>query len=162
MPSVFQHALDDILHEHIGKICYIYINDVIIFHKDSKSHTNFFFKTLQNVSIKCQLNTCEFFKTQVEFLGFVISDKGIKTNPNKVLAIAKISSTKVIKELRAFLDLASYYWRFNKDFAKMAKPLSSLLGGEDGRVSKRVSAKEFDKLKFALVSEKVILHRGIV
>lgn len=37
-PSIFQRALDDILREHIGKICYIYIDDIIVFSQDEKSH----------------------------------------------------------------------------------------------------------------------------
>jgi len=92
-----------------------------------------------------------------------------ETNPNKVLAIANYPQPKTVKELRAFLGLSSYYRKFVKDFAKMAKPLSSLLRGEDGRVSKRESAKKlidlnqealeaFNKLKNALVSKEVILQ----
>jgi len=86
-----------------------------------------------------------------------------------VLAIANYPQPKTVKELRAFLGLSSYYRKFVKDFAKMAKPLSSLLRGEDGRVSKRESAKKlidlnqealeaFNKLKNALVSKEVILQ----
>jgi len=85
------------------------------------------------------------------------------------LAIANYPQPKTVKELRAFLGLSSYYRKFVKDFAKMAKPLSSLLRGEDGRVSKRESAKKlidlnqealeaFNKLKNALVSKEVILQ----
>lgn len=90
-PSIFQRALDDILREHIGKICYIYIDDIIVFSKDELTHCknlDQIFKTLNSANIKCQLDKCDFFKTKVEFLGFVISDKGIETNPNKVKAIA--------------------------------------------------------------------------
>lgn len=86
-----------------------------------------------------------------------------------MLAIANYPQPKTVKELRAFLGLSSYYRKFVKDFAKMAKPLSSLLRGEDGRVSKRESAKKlidlnqealeaFNKLKNALVSKEVILQ----
>jgi len=77
-----------------------------------------------------------YYKNKVEFLGLVISDKGIETNPNKVMAIDSYPQPRTLKDLRTFLGLAGYYRRFIRDFAKLPKPLSSLLRGEDGRVSK--------------------------
>lgn len=68
VPSIFQRALDDILREHIGKICYIYIDDIIVFSQDEKSHLenlNTIFDTLYRANIKCQLDKCEFLKSKV-------------------------------------------------------------------------------------------------
>lgn len=138
-PSIFQRALDDILREHIGKICYIYIDDIIVFSPDAETHSKNLekiFETLNNANIKCQLDKCEFYKNKVEFLGFVISDKGIETNPKKVEAIANYPCPKTVKELRAFLGLSGYYRRFIMGYATLAKPLTTLLRGEDGRISK--------------------------
>jgi len=115
------------------------------------------------------LDKCGLFKNKVEFLGFVISDKGIETNPDKVGAIANYPTPKTLKELRSFLGLSGYYRRFIRDYAKLAKPLTTLLRGEDGRVSKGASArkpiqlnndalKTFHKLKNSLISDEVILH----
>ena len=115
--------------------------------------------------MKCQLDKCEFYKKK----GFVISDKGIETNPNKVLAIANYPQPRTLKDLRAFIGLAGYDKRFIGDFANLAKPHSSLLRGEDGRVSKNDSKKKiinmnqdaieaFNKIKNSLVSDEVILQ----
>lgn len=73
------------------------IDDIIILSKDSDSHAknvNTIFKTLQALfktlaKIKCQLEKCEFTKQKFGLLGFVILEKGIETNPQKVLGIAK-------------------------------------------------------------------------
>jgi len=172
MPRLFFNALDDILREHIGKICYIYIDDIIVFSKDELTHCenlNQIFQTLNSANIKCQLDKCDFFKTKVEFLGFVISDKGIETNPNKVKAIANYPCPKTLKELRSFLGLSGYYRRFIRGYASIAKRLTTLLRGEDGRISKGASSKKliqldkealkaFEQLKNALISDEVILH----
>lgn len=171
-PSIFQRALDDILHEHIGKICFIYIDDIIIFSKDDETHyqnLDTIFRTLQQANMKCQLDKCEFMKRKVEFLGFVVSDKGIETSPTKVQAISDFPIPRTLKELRSFLGLSGYYRRFIPNYAKLAKPLSSLLRGEDGRISRTLSSKKsvslnreaieaFKKLKSSLVSPDVILH----
>jgi len=73
-----------------------------------------------------------FFNNKVEFLGFVISDMGIETNPPKVEAIANYPCPKTVKELRSFLGLSGYYRRFIMGYAALAKPLTTLLREEDG------------------------------
>lgn len=118
--------------------------------------------------MKLQLDKCDFFKDEVEFLGFIVSSQGIKTNPKKIEAISKFPIPKTLKELRSFLGLSGYYRRFVRDYAKLAKPLTSLLREEGGRISKRQSAKQyitldkaalesFEKFKKSLVSQDTIL-----
>jgi len=81
-------------------------------------------------------------KRKVEFLEFVVSDKGIETNPIKVQAISEFPIPKTLNELRSFLGLSGYYRKFIRNYAKLAKPLSSLLRGKDGRISKPLSSKK--------------------
>lgn len=95
------------------------------------------FKTLEDANMKIQLDKCHFFKQEVEFLRFIISQAGIKTNPKKVEAIANFPQIRTLKDLRSFLGLSGDYRRFIKDYAKLAKPLTSLLRGEEGHISKR-------------------------
>lgn len=171
-PAIFQRALDDILKDHIGKICYVYIDDIIVFGNNDQSHlenVETIFHTLEKANMKVQLDKCEFFKREVEFLGFIVSPTGLKTNPTKVKAIQDFPCPKTLKDLRSFLGLSGYYRRFIRDYAKLAKPLTSLLRGEDGHVSKNSSSKKpvvfdsnamtaFNKIKSALTSNEVILH----
>ena len=115
----------------------MYVDDIIIFSKDEKSHLEHLrkiFRTLELANMKVQLDKCEFFKHEVEFLGFVVSKEGIMTNPKKVDSILKFSYPKTLKELRSFLGLSGYYRRFI--YADIATPLTTLLRGSDGQVSK--------------------------
>lgn len=171
-PAIFQRALDDILREHIGKRCFVYIDDIIIFSKDEDTHlrdVQLIFETLERANMKVQMEKCEFLKKEVEFLGFVISDDGIKTNPKRVEAILKIPPPKTLKELRSFLGLTNFYRNFVQDYAKLAKPLTILLRGELGRTSKTNSSKiminldanglrAFDKLKQTLMNEVILTY----
>lgn len=170
-PPIFQRALDDILRRHIGEICYVYIDDIVVFSKSQQEHIihlNQIFKTLDDANMKVQLDKCHFFRNSVEFLGFIISSEGIMTNPAKVEAIAKLPYPENIKQLRSFLGLSGYYRRFIKDYAMLAKPLTILLRGEEGHISKNKSAKikivlknegkdAFNKIKNSLMSDDVIL-----
>lgn len=170
-PSIFQRALDDILREHIGKRCYVYIDDIIIFGSSEKEHfmnLKLVFETLEKANMKVQLDKCEFLQSEVEFLGFLISKDGIRANPKKVRAIVDFPLPCTVKDLRSFLGMAGHYRRFIKDYAKITKPLTTLLRGEDGHVSKTLSkaklvqlngqaVEAFNKVKNSLVSEDVLL-----
>lgn len=70
-PAIFQRTLDDILREYVGNICLVYIDDIIIFGKDEIAHAKnleTIFRTLNDANMKIQLDKCEFFKNEVEFL----------------------------------------------------------------------------------------------
>ena len=61
------------------------------------------------------------------FLGHKVSQGRIHMDERKIQAILDWSAPTKVTELRSFLGLANYYWRFIKDYSKMASPLSDLL-----------------------------------
>lgn len=144
-PAIFQRSIDDVLRHHIGKRCFVYIDDVIIFGRTLEEHLEnlrIVLKTLHEANLKVQLDKSEFLHHSVEFLGYIITAKGIKPNEKKIEAIQKYPEPKNLKQLRGFLGVMGYYRRFIKDFAKIAKPLTKLLRGEgDSKSAKKI---EFD------------------
>lgn len=171
-PAIFQRTLDNILRHLIGKCCHVYIDDIIIYGEDEKTHLQNIekvFDTLERANMKVNLDKCEFLKDEVEYLGFIVSSKGVKTNPKKVDAITNFPYPKTLKDLRSFLGMSGFYRRFIRDYAKLAKPLTALLRGEEGRKSKHTSAKTlislgpdakeaFNKIKASLTSSEVMLQ----
>lgn len=72
-PATFQRAIDDVLQQHIGKICYVYIDDVIVFGKNIQDHCknlNTILKTLNESGLKIQLDKSEFLHREIDFLSF--------------------------------------------------------------------------------------------
>lgn len=135
-PGIFQRVMDDVLREFIGKICHIYIDDIIIFSKtfeEHMEHIKIILETLRKANFRVQPDKSEFIKNEVEFLGFVVSKDGLHPNPKKIESIQKYPEPQNLKDLRAFLGLSGYYRRFVKNYADTAKPLTKLLRGEDGR-----------------------------
>lgn len=170
-PSIFQRTIDDILREDIGKTCQVYMDDIIIFSPDKISHLDHVENILKKVGdagMRISAEKSRFFKKKVEFLGFVVTDQGIKTCPGKVKDIEEFNLPQSLKTLRSFLGLAGYYRRFIKDYADIAKPLTKYLEGENGHVSAKKSKNvritlnaealaAFNKLKKVLASEDVLL-----
>uniref|UniRef100_A0AB38Z2N7 RNA-directed DNA polymerase n=1 Tax=Chalana errantivirus TaxID=3078400 RepID=A0AB38Z2N7_9VIRU len=171
-PSTFQRVIDDVLRDHIGKRCHVYIDDIIVFGKNLEEHLQnlkIIFETLRNANFKINPDKSEFLKSEVEFLGFIVSTNGLKPNMKKIECIQKYPLPTTVKDLRAFLGLSGYYRRFVKNYAATAKPLTKLLRREEGqgRISKTQSKnfpinldKEaqaaFQTLKDVLSSEDVL------
>lgn len=170
-PSIFQRAIDDILREQIGKTCQVYIDDVIIYSKSEEEHVehiDWVLSKLLEANMRVSVEKSNFFQTKVEYLGFLVTADGIFTSPEKISTIEKYPQPCNLYELRSFYGLASYYRCFIKDFAKIAKPLTNELKGENGKVSASQSKKikvdlnesqinAFKKIKSLLISEDVML-----
>ena len=87
------------------------------------------FSRLKQHGLKLKGSKCEFFKTEVKYLGFVVSEEGIKTDPEKISVIKNWPELTNVKDLRKFLGFTSYYRRYIKDYAKIARPLNDPLVG---------------------------------
>ena len=111
-------------------ICLVYLDDIIIFSRDFKTHIEDIRNVLQRlkeVNIKCKPSKCHFALKEVEYLGHIVSSEGVKPDPNKVKVITKCPTPKTQKQLKSFLGLAGYYRRFVKDYSQKALPLYKLL-----------------------------------
>lgn len=117
-PATFQRAMNNILGDCIGKICYVYLDDIIIIGFNLENHLENVSKVLKRLSdfnLKIQLDKCEFLKREREFLGHIITPKGVKPNPDKVKKILEWNLPKTTKEIKQFLGLTGYYRKFIKD-----------------------------------------------
>ena len=79
-----------------------------------------------NKTIYAKLSKCEFWKSEVKFLGYVVSKQSIAIDPAKVRAVMIWERPTSVTEIRSFLGLAGYYRRFIKGFSQLALPLTKL------------------------------------
>ena len=73
-----------------------------------------------------KLSKSHFFAKEIQYLGHVLSTTGIKPLPSKMSTIKLMKPPKNAKQVRAFLGLFGYYYKFIKNFAQIAKPLTAL------------------------------------
>jgi hypothetical protein len=112
---------------------------------------------LRDNQLYAKFSKCEFWIDKVPFLGHIISNGGILVDPAKVKEIMEWSMPTTVTEIRSFLGLAGYYWRFIERFYNIAKPMTSLL--EKGREFKwgEKCQESFDQLKKRLMSPPVLV-----
>ncbi|KZR98969.1 Uncharacterized protein APZ42_005369 [Daphnia magna] len=104
--------MNSVLRRVIGKICLVYLDDIIIFSRIIEEHfTNLktVFSLLENAHLKMKLSKCEFLAQSVSYFGHVITAERIKPDPAKIETLVNYKRPGTVKELRSFLGLASYY-----------------------------------------------------
>ena len=110
--------------------CLIYLYDVIIFSTTFEEHLerlDAVFSRLKEHNLKLKGTKCEFLKSHVTYLGHVVSENGIETDPEKTEAIRTWTIPKTVKDVHAFIGVTGFYRRFVKDYARIARPLNDLL-----------------------------------
>ena len=129
-PSTYQRIMQDILGDLNMKIYLIYLDDLIIFSDSFEQHLerlDIVLTKLQEANLKLAPEKCCFYRSSVNFLGHVVSGKGIETDPSKIDKVQNWPTPSNPDELRSFLAFAGYYRRFIRDYSKISKPLSELI-----------------------------------
>ena len=151
------------------KICVIYLDDLIIFSSTLEEHLDRLDKVLTRLrgcNLKLSPKKCKFLQTKVKYVGHIVSENGVKTDP-EMLKKFRICPPQNAEEVRQFTSFAGYYRRFVKDFSKIAKPLTDLHPNTTIKNGKKVKSlkpfiwdKEqqvaFDQIKTALSTHPVL------
>ena len=130
-PATFQHLMEQVLYDVNNKICAIYLDDILIWSSTVEEHLERLeavFKRLADAGLKLKPSKCSFFQDKTGYLGYVISSNGVETDPSKIEAVTQWRIPMNVDDIRRFLGLTNYYHRFVKNYAKIAKPLTDLLG----------------------------------
>ncbi|RWR99798.1 Retrovirus-related Pol polyprotein from transposon 17.6-like protein, partial [Dinothrombium tinctorium] len=110
-PATFQRLMNDVLRSYINRICVVYLDDIIVFSKTFDEHIqrlHKIFNALSEANLSFQPDKCEFCKTEINYLGHVISREGIQPDSDKISVVKNFLDPKKVRDVRSFLGLASY------------------------------------------------------
>ena len=159
-PGTFQRCMMAIFSYMVEKTIEVFKDDILVLGSSFDSCL----ENLRSVLVRCEetnfvLNweKCHFMVQEGIVLGHRISVRGIEVDRAKIKVIEKLSPPSSVKGIRSFLGHAGFYWRFIKDFSRIAKPLSSLLVQETPFDFNKQSLQAFSVLKAKLVSAPIVV-----
>ncbi|XP_012942708.1 uncharacterized protein K02A2.6-like [Aplysia californica] len=127
-PEIFQCTMQDILAGIDGVECFM---DDILLHTDGQEKHDKLkkkvFQRLKERGVRLNKSKCKFDKDEIDFLGHIISGKGVRPDPSKVSAITEMPEPENITDLRRVLGMVNYLGRFVPNLSTVMKPLTDLL-----------------------------------
>lgn len=102
-----------------------------------------------------EASKCTFAQNCLEYLGHIISDKGVATDPSKIADMLNYPTPKSATELRAFLGLTGYYRKFVQKYGLIVKPLTNVLRLKHYQWTTQAQ-EAFDNLKVAMTHTLVL------
>ena len=155
----FQRNMEQVLEGINGKICKVYVDDIVIFSnswKEHLEHLRIVFDRLRKFGMMVKLPKCQFVLKTIKVLGYMVEEGKISPNPDKVVAIKNMKRPENLKELRVFLGLTGHYRRFIKGYAEMVKPLTQLTSVKVEYKWEERHQHIFEQLKQKLTSEPIL------
>ena len=147
-PATFQRLMENCLGDLHLRSCIIYLDDIIIYSKTPEEHVHRLeqvFEKLAAAGLKLKPSKCEFFKTEINYLGHVVSQEGIRTDDKKIEAIKNWPRPVTNTDVRSFLGFTNYYRRFIHKYSQIAKPLNSLIMGDSSKHKNKKTKVEWNQ-----------------
>ena len=99
------------------------------------------FERLRGAGLKFNPSKCKIFMREVTYLGHVINESSVATDPAKVKLVKEWPTPKNVIEVRGFFGFCSYYRRFVANFAEIARPLHKLTEKEKNLFGQRAASR---------------------
>ncbi|UYV68861.1 hypothetical protein LAZ67_6001298, partial [Cordylochernes scorpioides] len=160
-PATFERNMENMLGNLRWQICLCYLDDVIIYSSDFSTHLKRIeavLKCFREANLKLNNKKCQFAFEELEILGHITNQHGIKPAEHNIKAIRDFPRPKKIKEVQSFLGMCSYYRKFIKGFSKIADPLTSLIKKNAPFTWTENQEKAFQTLKVALINPPILGH----
>jgi hypothetical protein len=163
-PAHFTYLMNSIFMPELDKIVVVFIDDILIYPKNEEEHAKHLrivLTRLMEHQLYAKFSKCAFWLEEIQFLGHVLSTKGIAVDPIKVKDILEWNSPTTVHQVRSFLGLAGYYRRFIPDFSKIVKPITGLLNNDTKFEWSSKCNEAFEQLKVLLTTSPVLAQPDI-
>ena len=132
-PAAFMDLMHTIFQPYLDQFVVVFVDDILIYSQsewEHEYHLRIVLQLLRDHQLYAKFSKCEFWLTEVRFLGHVVSASGVSVDLEKVEEVMSLERPKSVFEIRSFLGLAGYYRRFIEDFSRIAAPMTRLIRKE--------------------------------
>ena len=159
-PAIFMDYMNRIFHQFLDRFVVVFIDDILVYSKsysEHEVHLRLVLQILQERKLYAKFSKCEFWLSQIKFLGHVISNEGVMVDPAKVEAVFEWPRPTNPTEIRSFLGLAGYYRKFIEGFSRLSLPLTKLTRKESEFKWDDRCEQSFQELKKRLTTTPVLI-----
>jgi hypothetical protein len=163
-PAHYTYLMNSVFMPELDKFVVVFIDDILIYSKNEEEHAKHLrivLTRLREHQVYAKFSKSAFWLEEIQFLGQVLSAKGIAVDPSKVKDIMEWKSPTSVHQVRSFLGLAGYYRRFIPDFSKIVKPITGLLKNDAKFDWSSKCNKAFEQLKILLTTASVLAQSDI-
>ena len=132
VPTSFMDLMHRIFQPYLDEFIVVFVDDILIYSQskwEHEYHLRIVLQLLRDHRLYAKFSKCEFWLTEVRFLGHVVSTSGVSVDPEKVEVVMSWERPKSVKsvfEIHSFFGLAGYYRRLIEDFSKISAPMTRL------------------------------------
>jgi hypothetical protein len=129
-PATFQCIMNSVFAPFLRKFVIVFLDDILVYSDSWEKHLQHLqlvLDKLRGAQFYAKLSKCSFGQTSIQYLGHIISDQGVATDPEKTSVMEQWPIPTTITELRGFLGLTGYYRKFVQNYGIITKPLTQLL-----------------------------------
>jgi hypothetical protein len=158
-PATYQRCMDAVLAGIKWQCCLVYLDDVICVSPTFEQHMKDLVAVLtrlEGAGLKLKASKCHFCCTEVEYLGHLITQEGVRADPAKLKVISAWPIPQTVQEVQSFLGLTGYYRKLIRNYAMFEAPLRKVTRDDQVFHMGPDQIKAFETLKQALVSDPVI------
>jgi len=159
-PATFQAMINNLFRDLINQgDTATFIDNILVAINTEEGHNELVEEVLRRLEendLFVKPEKCKWKVREVEFLGVVIGPKKVEMQKEKVKRVLSWPAPRNVKEVQKFLDLANYYRRFIKNFARIAAPLHVLVRKEQKWKWEKEQEKAFERLKAMFTTEPIL------
>ena len=161
-PSSFQRLMETVVHGLQNVI--VYIDDLLVHSSMHEEHQALLDQLLQRLvqhNVKINLSKGHFGSKNVAYLGFHLTEEGVKPGSDKLKAVEKASPPKNVHEVRQFLGLCNFFRTHVRNFAQLTAPLTAMTRkdcGWKGVELPKAALQSFRELQSYLCSEPIVAY----
>jgi hypothetical protein len=163
-PAHFMYLMNSVFMEDLDKFVMVFIEHILVFSKSKKEHKEHLCIMLQQLrdhQLYMKFSKCEFWFSEVQLLGHVISLEEISVDLGKVQEVLDWKPPRIVHQVHNFLGLVGYYCRFTLNFSKISKPISDLFMKEEKFVWNAECDEAFQTRKKLLTTSPVLAQPDI-
>ncbi|XP_077223005.1 uncharacterized protein LOC143856622 [Tasmannia lanceolata] len=157
--ATYQRAATTLLYDMIHKEVEVYVDDMIVKAKEREDHLGNlrkFFQRILKYRLRLNPSKCGFGVTSGKLLGFLVSQRGIEVDPQKIKAIQEMTPPKTEKEIRGFLGRIQFLSRFVAHLTSTCEPIFKLLKKNASKEWTEECQEAFEKIKQCLSEPPVL------